>query len=108
MKKLLCAAAALTIAAAPAYAATYTIQFDGEDGESITWAFAEDGTATAGDGTAVPYTWDEATLTVCGEMPEEGQVCATFAALMEEEGGTTTYTSTTGVGGAATLISVVE
>ena len=109
MKRLVLSSAVALVFGSSALATTFTVTFDDEGGESVTWVF-DDSTMTApsADIESVAYTWDEESLTVCGEMPEEGEVCATFEALMEEAGATTGYTDTNGGKGTATLVSVEE
>lgn len=108
MKKILISAAAAAMLAAPAFAASMTVAFASEDGATAVWTF-EDGTATAPDGTSAPYTFDEATRTLCADVPDQGEVCATFAdETSGAVGDSSAYTLSTGGGGTATITAVTE
>ncbi len=108
MKKFALAALGVAIAVAPAFAASRTVKFENDDGSVTTFTFKDDGTATTDTGATLPYTWDEASKTLCGDIPDQGQVCATFEEVGDEIGSTTTYTLSTGGGGTATLMAVEE
>ena len=106
MKIILAAAAALSLAALPAFAQTMTVEFAATDGTVAIVAFNEEtGTASMDGGPAMPYTMDEATKTVCGTVPE-GEICATFDELGEDVGFSTGFTNTSGQSGTATITAV--
>ena len=109
MKKLIVAAVLTAGVSAPAFAASMTVSFAGDDGATQVWTFNDDGTATAPDGSVVDYTYDQATLTLCAEVPETGDICAIFESANEGNvGDSSRYTTTTGVAGTATITAVTE
>ncbi len=108
MKKLLIAAAAAAMLAAPAFAASTTVSFAGDNGVTHVWTLGDDGKATGADGTVVDYTFDEETLTLCAQVPEAGEICVTFEEAGKAVGDTSKYTDTTGVSGIATITAVEE
>jgi hypothetical protein len=107
MKKFLAAAAIAILSAAPAFAASTTISFAGNDGTTVVWTLGDDGFATSADGTKVAYTWNEGTRTLCAKMTS-GDLCATFSAVGTKVGDTATYTTTAGGAGTATITAMTE
>ena len=107
MKYLTTMLAASAVLSAPVWAATQTIEFAGDNGETETWVLSDDGTATSGDVT-VNYTWDEEALKLCAEMPEQGELCVTFEEAGSEVGDTSKYTTSDGESGVAKIIEIVE
>ncbi|MEL6324394.1 MAG: hypothetical protein AAFQ84_09230, partial [Pseudomonadota bacterium] len=77
-----------------------------DGGETQVWSFNSDtGMATTGDIT-VPFTYDEASRTICGEM-EDGKICATFEEAAEQVvGATSAYTTSDGNSGTATITAM--
>ena len=65
------------------------------------------GSATLATGETVPYTYDEATLTLCIAAPDR-QRCLTFAEANPEPkaGDATRYTADDGAEGTATILEV--
>ena len=108
MKKLLMLAAFGAMIAAPASA--YTIEFKRDSGETNTVTLDGAGTATIADGTQVPYTYDEATLTMCFQVSADQKSCATFAEANPEPkvGDSVRYKSNDGAEGTATVIALPE
>jgi len=107
MKKFLTAAVIAGFVAAPAFAASITISFANEDGTTQEWTFDGEGTATSGDMSAA-YTWDEDAAKLCAEIPEQGEVCATFDSVAQAVGETSTYALSTGGAGTATIMAMEE
>lgn len=107
MKKFAAAIVAAGFIAAPAFAASITLSFAGDDGTTQVWTFDGEGTATAGD-LAVPYTWDEDAKKLCADIPEQGEVCATFENVAQAVGESSGYTLTTGAAGTATITAMEE
>lgn len=107
MKKFITAAIAAGFIAAPAFAASITVSFANDDGTTQEWTFDGEGTATTGD-MSVAYTFDEAAGVLCADIPEQGEVCATFDGAAENVGDTAGYTLSTGGGGTATIIAMEE
>ena len=101
MKKF--AIAALTAALVSAAAHAAVVKFEQADGTTSTWTFNADGTTSSDTGLSGTYTWDEASLTICGQI-EEQELCATFDEMVDEAGEQTGYTTNTGVSGTATLV----
>ncbi len=96
--------------ATAAHATVTTIEYDLGEGEKVTIAY-DDATNLAtsqADGAAAssPYTWDEATSTVCSTDGEGNEVCATFENAGTEAGHTTSFTTNDGRAGTATIVSV--
>lgn len=107
MKKLVAAIVAAGFVTAPAFAASITISFAGDDGNTQEWTFDGEGTATVGD-LSTSYTWDEAARKLCADVPEQGEVCATFESAAQAVGESSTYTLSTGGTGTATIIAMEE
>ena len=107
MKKILTAAIVAGFVAAPAFAASITVSFAGDDGNTQEWTFDGEGTATSGDVTA-SYTYDEEARKLCADIPEQGEVCATFDSAAEAVGESSTYTLSTGGTGTATITAMEE
>lgn len=107
MKKIIVAAIAAGFVAAPAFAASITISFANDDGTTSEWTFDGEGTATSGDLSAA-YTWDEDAATLCADVPEQGEICATFDSVAEAVGESSTYTLSTGGSGTATITAMEE
>ena len=107
MKKLIAATLAASFIAAPAFAASITLSFAGDDGTTQEWSFDGEGTATYA-GTTMPYTWDEEARKLCAEIPDQGEVCATFDSAAQAVGESSTYTLSTGGTGTATIIAIEE
>lgn len=107
MKKFIAAAVAAGFIAAPAFAASITLSFAGDDGNTSEWTFDGEGTATSGELTA-SYTWDQAAMKLCADVPEQGEICATFDTAAEAVGESSTYTLSTGGTGTATIIAMEE
>lgn len=113
MKKTLAAICAAALFATPALAASMTIEFAQEGGETQSWTFEPTsetgGTYTAPDGSTGDYTWDKGSNTLCG-MTAEGELCATFEAANNEPavGDTSAYTSSDGSSGTATITALTE
>lgn len=113
MKKLgLITAALAVLFAAPALAASTTVEFTNAAGEKHVWKFKDDGTAEAPDGATAAYTWDEASQKLCatfaGEPPKT--LCATFDPTEGKGvvGESTGYTLDDGSKGVATIIAREE
>ena len=64
MKMILVSALVAGLIAAPAMAASMTLSFAADGGETQEWTLHDDGTATSGD-VSVPYTWDETGGVLC-------------------------------------------
>lgn len=107
MKKFITAAIAAGFIAAPAFAASITLSFASDDGTTQEWTFDGEGTATFGEA-SMPYTWDEAARVLCADIPEQGEVCATFETVAEAVGESSAYTLSTGQTGTATITAVTE
>jgi len=109
MKKFLIAAAATAMMAAPAFAAKITVSFANDDGMTNVWTFdQETNMATNDAGMEAAYTFDPEARTVCADIPDAGEICATFAEQISEVGATSAYTLSTGGGGTATLTAIEE
>lgn len=94
-----------SLLAAPAFADKMTIKFEPTGADAVTIVLdSATGNMTMGDKTTT-FTWDEATLTLCGAM-EDGPLCATFAEKKSEVGESTTYKATSGNSGTATIIAL--
>lgn len=108
MKKFLTAAIAAGFIAAPAFAASITLSFASDDGTTQEWTFdQETSLATMGDLSA-PYTWDEEAKKLCAEIPDQGEVCATFDSVAQAVGETSGYTLSSGGSGTATITAMAE
>ena len=107
MKKFAMAALAAAFMAAPALAASITVSFANDDGTTQVWTFDGEGTATSGDLSA-PYTWDQEAAKLCADVPEQGEVCATFDGVAQAVGETSNYTLSTGGTGTATITEMTE
>ncbi|MFA7264273.1 MAG: hypothetical protein WC068_14745 [Caulobacter sp.] len=105
--RLLIAIAGLALVATPALAASTTVEFARNDGQTTTVVFNTDGTASANGQPASPYTMDEAAKKICGQV--EGQeLCVTFGEMGSTVGFSTTYNDTAGNSGTATITAVTE
>lgn len=108
MKKMIAVSATLAFVAAPAFATKTTIEFVPDDGETVVMTFDDEtGMATDAAGTSMPYTYDEATATICGQSPD-GEICATFTDSDKEPavGVSSAYTTNTGSAGTATITAI--
>ena len=106
MKKTLGVIALATLFATSAHATVTTIEYTVGD-QNVTIAY-DDATMTASnaaDGTAKPYTWDEASATVCREDDEQ-DLCVTFENPGTEAGHETPFTTNDGRSGTAKIVSV--
>lgn len=110
MKKTISVALAALALATPAFAASMTMSFANDNGETVAMTFDGEGTATIeGEDVSFPYTWDEETRTLCGDPTGEGEVCATFAEAGEQTvGQTSAYTTSDGGSGTATITAMSE
>jgi hypothetical protein len=106
MKKLLLAAAIVSLSVAPAVAKTFTTKFVQPDGTTVTVTFDDVAMTTVNDrGEQGTYTFDPATLKLCGKIPSQ-DYCITFASKgLEKPGDTVGYTQADGKAGTATLVS---
>jgi len=107
MKKFVTAAIAAGFLAAPAFAASITLSFANDDGTTSEWTFDGEGTATSGD-ISTSYTWDEEARTLCADVPEQGEICATFDSVADEVGESSGYTLSNGGAGTATITAMEE
>lgn len=107
MKKFIAAAVAAGFIAAPAFAASITVSFANDDGTTSEWTFDGEGTATSGD-VSTAYTWDEEAMKLCADVPEQGEICATFDSVADEVGESAGYTLSNGGSGTATIIAMEE
>jgi len=107
MKKFVAAIVAAGFVAAPAFAASITLSFASDDGTTQVWTFDGEGTATAGDLT-MPYTWDKDAKKLCADIPDQGEVCATFDSVAEAVGDSSAYTLSSGGAGTATITAMEE
>ncbi|GAB5455414.1 MAG: hypothetical protein Hens2KO_16430 [Henriciella sp.] len=108
MKKFITAALAAGFIAAPALAATVTVSFANDDGTTQEWTFDDaTNTATMGDISA-PYTFDQEAGVLCADIPEQGEVCATFDGVAQAVGESAGYTLSTGGAGTATITAMAE
>lgn len=109
MRKMIALTAAVAALAAPAFAASMTLEFASAEGEALVMTLNDDGTYTLPDGTTGAYTWDEATSTLCGDLGEEN-VCATIEGASEEPavGDSASYTATNGNSGTVTVMAIAE
>ena len=107
MKKLIGAVLGGLLLATPAMAAGYKVEFKRDSGETNVVALDGAGTATLADGLTVPYTYDEATLTLCFAAPDRKR-CLTFAEVSPEPkaGDKLRYTADDGAQGTATILEV--
>lgn len=106
MKKFLGAALACALLVTPALAG-YKVEFKRDSGEANVVVFDGAGSATLATGQTVPYTYDEATLTLCIAAPDR-QRCLTFAEANPDPqaGDATRYTADDGAQGTATILEV--
>lgn len=106
MKKLIGAALGALLLATPAFAG-YKVEFKRDSGESNIVVFDGAGSATLATGQTVPYTYDDATLTLCIAAPDR-QRCLTFAEANPEPkaGDATRYKADDGAEGTATILEV--
>ena len=107
MKKFVAAIVAAGFIATPAFAASITISFAGDDGTTQEWTFDGEGTATMGD-ISTSYTWDEEAGVLCADVPDAGEVCATFESVAQAVGESSAYTLSVGGGGTATITAIEE
>lgn len=107
MKKFIAAVVAAGVIAAPAFAASITVSFANDDGTTSEWTFDGEGTATSGD-ISTSYTWDEEAMKLCADVPEQGEVCATFDSVASAVGESAGYTLSTGGAGTATITAMEE
>lgn len=109
MKKFLVSVAAAALCSGSAFAATLTISFASDDGETQVWNFdSSTNTATTGD-LSVPYTWDAEAKSLCAQL-DSGELCATFEKVSETPAvnDTTRYTTSAGGAGTATITGLAE
>lgn len=109
MKRLIAIIGATVLLTAPALAATMTLSFATDDGETTVWTLNNaDNTASNGEVT-LPFTWDAEAKTLCAQA-EEGEICATMDTANDAPavGDTSTYTTNTGVTGTVTIIAIEE
>lgn len=108
MKKFITAMIAAGFIAAPALAASVTVSFASDDGTTQEWTFDQDSSmATMGDISA-PYTFDEEAGVLCADIPDQGEVCATFEGVAQAVGESARYTLSTGGAGTATITAMEE
>lgn len=108
MKKFFTAALAAGFIAAPALAATVTVSFVNDDGSTQVWTFDDEtNTATMGEVSA-PYTFDEEAGVLCADVPEQGEICATFDGAAQAVGESAGYTLSIGGSGTATITAIAE
>lgn len=108
MKKTIAALLAAGFVAAPAFAASVTVSFAADTGETQEWTFdQETNMATTGDLT-VPYTFDGEAGVLCADIPDSGEVCVTFEGMAQNVGDSTGYTLSTGGSGTATILAMEE
>ena len=107
MIKFFAVAIAAGFIAAPSWAASITISFAGDDGTTQEWTFDGEGTATMGE-LSTSYTWDEEARKLCADIPQQGEVCATFDSVAQAVGESSTYTLSSGGGGTATITAMEE
>lgn len=108
MKKFIAAALSAAFIAAPAFAASITVSFANDDGTTTEITFDQETSMATTSGVSMPYTWDAETSTVCADMPDVGEVCATFESVAEAVGDTAKYTLSVGGGGTATITAMSE
>lgn len=110
MMKSLILGAIGALMAAPAFAATMTIEFARDSGESSVVTVDFEGTATTADGQTLPYTWNEESMTMCFQVAADAQNCATFAEAVAEPtvGSSVRYTASDGAEGTATITAMTE
>lgn len=112
MKKLALFVALGAFVAAPALAASTTVEFTGADGAAQVWKFKDDGTAEGPEGATATYTFDETARKLCatiaGETPQ--WICLTFAPSegTGAVGETSTYTVDGEEGGSGTAKIVAK
>ncbi|MEM7327248.1 MAG: hypothetical protein AAF437_00835 [Pseudomonadota bacterium] len=107
MKKFVAAIVAAGFIAAPAFAASITISFASDEGSTQVWTFDGEGTATVGE-LSTSYTWDEDARKLCADVPDQGEVCATFDSVAQAVGESSAYTLSTGGTGTATITAMEE
>ncbi len=108
MKKIITAMIAAGFIAAPALAASVTVSFASDDGTTQEWTFdQETSMATMGD-LSVPYTFDQEAGVLCADIPDQGEVCATFDGVAQAVGDSAGYTLSTGGSGTATITAMEE
>ena len=109
MKKILVSASALMLVAAPAYAAKITLTFTPDEGDVSVWVLDNETNMASNGDMTVPYTWDEASKTLCA-VTEEGDLCATVETTSETPalGDTAAYTSTNGDSGTVEITGMED
>ena len=108
MKKMITAIIAAGFIVAPALAASVTVSFASDDGTTQEWTFdQETNTGTMGD-LSVPYTFDQEAGVLCADIPDQGEVCATFEGVAQAVGESARYTLSTGGAGTATITAMEE
>jgi len=110
MPRFIVALVAAVLFSTSTFANVITIKFEQAGGEAVSFAFdTEANTSTnLATGEAGPYTFDEATNTICGSGPDGAEVCATFEGPTAEPtvGQSGPYTTNAGTGGTATVVSI--
>lgn len=107
MRKFLASAIITAMVAAPVFAASTTIEFVRDDGTTTVVVLNDDGTSKIGDAEGT-YTYDEATLTLCGQAADADELCVTFEEGGTEVGDSSAYSSTNGDKGVATITEITE
>ncbi len=114
MQKIALVAALAAFVAAPAYAASSTVEFTGADGRKQVWKFNDDGTAAGPEGATATYEWTAETKTLCGIIKwpdaEPQKSCLVFDTVKEPlaVGDTSTYTAEDGTKGSTVVVAVEE
>ena len=112
MKKTITTAIMAAMLAAPAMAGSLTLSFANSDGNTTVMTFDQESMTATIEGAegSFPYTWDEATKTLCGDATGEGEVCATIESTSETPavGDTSAYTSSDGGSGTVTITAMAE
>jgi hypothetical protein len=108
MKRALIAALACAFLAGPAFAG-YKVEFKRDSGETNVVTLDGAGSATLADGQTIPYTYDEASLTLCFVAPDQKR-CLTFAEAKADPkvGDKVRYTAQDGAQGTATVLEVTS
>ena len=109
MKKFVIAAIAGGLAlASTAFAASTTIEFKRDTGETNTVTLSE-GVATLADGTEGTFTWDAEAKKMCFAIGGQ-DTCVVFAEVNESPavGDAVRYTAADGAEGTATVIAITE
>lgn len=108
MKKFV-AALAIALVAGPALADT-TVEFKRDTGQVQVVTLKPEGAAALADGTAIGYTYDPETMTMCFVVEGMDPNCVVFDDHVPEPkvGDTTRYTAADGAKGTATVTAVTE